>query len=105
MGRLQKIRRIELVGGLRALAEVETRVVRLDSVAARLEALVADLPHAAAVAERKAATVAREALDRARRSVADRQTNETQLRIAAAEAAQRLKARVDIVARLMADPS
>jgi hypothetical protein len=103
MGRLQKIRRIELTTGLRTLAEAEARVARLDNVASRLEALVADLPRAAEVAERKAAAIARDALDRARRSVADRQTNEMQLRFAAAEAAQRLKARHDIVSRLMAE--
>ena len=100
MGRLQKIRRIELLGGLRTLAQAEAQVARLGSVAVRLDALVVGVPAGGDTADRKASAVARGALDDARRSVGARHAEGLEVRAVAASAALRLKARVDVVAAL-----
>ena len=99
LARLEGLRRVALIGELRALAAAERRVAELSVMQARLGALVDGVPVAGATAGRKAAATTRAALGAAARRVGTAHATALATRGAAAVAAAQALARADAVAR------
>ncbi len=95
--RLASLRRIALVGDLRALAHAERRVADLDAMAARLDALLGGVPDTGDSVARKAATTTRAALLAARARVASSADAAASARALAASTAACAMARADRV--------
>lgn len=95
--RLRGIRAIELQRGLRALAEAESRIGQLAAMRHRVALLAGDVPAAEAVTERKAGTACSGRLELAAGQLDTAHAAAREVRAATAEAAARLRVRVDVV--------